>query len=165
MEKDESLDFEQEQQFEEELDVDTSVDTSSEQTEDQVDWKSEALKYKAILARHAKKSEAPVARTADAPQAPQGLSRDEAILFAKGFEEKDIDYLNLIAKGKGVSIKEAQEDELFQAYIQKQQSEKKSAQAKLRASNSSGYAKPQEGVTPGMTEAEHQAFWKKQTGA
>lgn len=55
MEKDESLDFEQEQQFEEELDVDTSVDTSSEQTEDQVDWKSEALKYKAILARRAKK--------------------------------------------------------------------------------------------------------------
>jgi len=160
MENNEHQDFELEQENDEMIVDDTQVEDTIDQEADEVDWKAEALKYKAILARKAK----PKQEVKPAQKSVSGLSREEAILFAKGYEEKDIDYLNLIAKGKGVSLAEAQKDELFMAYQEKAQIEKKSAQAKLRASNSSGYSKPTETFAVGMSEADHKALWKKQMG-
>ncbi len=92
------------------------------------------------------------------------ISRDEVVLLAKGFEEKDIEYLQLIATGKNISLKDAQKDELFMAYKEKMEQEKKSAKAKLGASKGSGVSQPKDVVTPNMSAADHKALWAKVQG-
>ena len=75
--------------------------TSSEQTD--VDWKKEALKYKAILERQNKKKAEPKKAEVKVETPVATLTREEAILIAKGLDEKDLDILNAVAKAKGVS--------------------------------------------------------------
>ena len=65
------------------------------------------------------------------------LSREEAILFAKGFEEEDIQLAAKIAKVNNVSMLEATKDEYFQSIVGKKQQELKSSKAQLGASNGS----------------------------
>lgn len=68
---------------------------------------------------------------------PDRLTRDEALLIAQGYSEKDLETLNTISKGKGISLKEAKEDELFKVYKSNVDKEEKSTKAQLGASGGS----------------------------
>ena len=91
----------------------------------------------------------------------QFLTREEAILIAKGEDESSLAKLKAISKGQGISLLEAQKDEMFMAWKDKQEVESKSKKAKLGASRSSGSQKPEKSVGE-MTRAEHEAYVMKQ---
>lgn len=154
---------------EEELqtDQDQPVETESneqeeETTEEQTDVvtlsKSEYTKLKRqAIAYKSQKANQPSEKRNDSSD----INRDELYLIAKGFDDKDIEQANIIARGMGISPKEAINSDLFKLYQEKQQAEARKTQAKLRASNSSGYGNNQPAIRPGMTEAEHKEAWSK----
>lgn len=164
MQNDENLDFEQVQQNEE-VEADTQeVEANTNQEEgsnDSTDWKSEAAKWKAIATRNKSKTKPEVQQE---KKGNQNISRDEIVLLTKGYEEKDIEYLTIISKGKGISLQEATKDEVFVAYREKQEAERRSAKSKLGASNGSGYSKPESSFRKPMTAEEHKAAFMKAMG-
>jgi hypothetical protein len=87
---------------------------------------------------------------------PTGLTREEAILFAKGLDEDDINLAAKIAKVEGISLIKATEDEHFQFKLQQKQQEIKSKGAKLGASTGGGY-----NVPTNMSDEEHEAYARK----
>ena len=92
----------------------------------------------------------------------QPITRDEAVLFAQGYSEEDVDYLNVVAKGTGLSMKEAKEHPIFAAYIEKLDKEKKAKRASLGTSKGSTIQK--EVSLAGKTAEEHKAIWKERMG-
>lgn len=95
-------------------------------------------------------------------QTSSGLSREEAIFIASGYTEDDLNYLNVVAKGTGLPIKEAKEHPLFETYLQKVEADKKAKRAKLGASKGSSTQKPVE--LAGMTPEEHRKYWATRMG-
>lgn len=85
------------------------------------------------------------------------LTREEAILIAKGEDETSLTKLKAIAKGSGVSLLDAQKDEMFIAWKERQEKESKTNKAKLGASKGSGSQKPEKTVSE-MTSEEHKAY-------
>lgn len=83
--------------------------------------------------------------------------KEELKLLAKGYTDEAIDYLKILSKGAGVSLKEAEENELFQAFQEKQDAEKKSRKAQLGASRGSAMKKSVD--MSKMSPEEHQKAW------
>jgi hypothetical protein len=69
---------------------------------------------------------------------PVGLTREEAILIAKGTDERIINEAAIIAKAKGINILEAVKDPLIEAYADKLAQEEKKRRAQLGASGGAG---------------------------
>lgn len=91
------------------------------------------------------------------------ITREEAVLLAKGFEDEDIEVAKSLAKGFNIPLNQAVKHDVFTAYKTKKDNEAKKQKANLGASKGSG-SKTETGVKPGMTEEEHKALWKKQVG-
>lgn len=146
--------------------TDEEVETTTQETDsenDEVDWKAEALKWQAIAKRKAKQT---VSQKVTQPVQKQNLqdnylTREEGILIAKGMTEENLNQLKVIAKGKDISLLEAEKDPLFTTYFEKFQKEKKSEQAKLGASKGSSYKETKPEFKNGMTREEHFALWKE----
>lgn len=135
---------------------------TTDQEADEVDWKAEALKYKAILARKTKQVTQKIAQPVQKQTLQENyLTREEGILIAKGMDDENISQLKAIAKGKNISLLEAEKDPLFVSYYEKVQKEKKSEQAKLGASKGSSYKESKPEFKPGLTREEHMALWKE----
>lgn len=64
-----------------------------------------------------------------------GLTREEAILFAKGFTEDEVDLANKIAKVNGIPVIEATNDDYFKSVVEKRKEQERSSNAQLRPSN------------------------------
>jgi hypothetical protein len=143
----ESIDQEQETESQEE----TVTLTKSEFTK----LKRQAIAYKS------QKENSPVSK--ERKSSPD-INKDELYLVAKGYDDDAIEQLQIIARGSGVSLKEALENPLFKNYEAKQKEEERRSKAKLGASNSSGYSQGGPAIKPGMTEAEHRAIWAKMSG-
>jgi hypothetical protein len=143
-------------------DIDTTTENEvvSDHEADEVDWKAEALKYKAILSRKTKQATTKVAVPTQTLQ-ENYLTREEGILIAKGMDDENISQLKAIAKGKNISLLEAEKDPLFVSYFEKVQKEKKSEQAKLGASKGSTYKETKPEFKSGLTREEHMALWKE----
>lgn len=92
----------------------------------------------------------------------QPITRDEAVLFAQGYSEEDVDYLNVVAKGTGLPLKEAKEHPIFAAYIEKLDKEKKAKRASLGTSKGSTIQK--EVSLAGISAEEHKNIWKEKMG-
>lgn len=92
------------------------------------------------------------------------LSREEAILFAKGYTEDEVDLANKLAKVNGVNILEAIEDDYLKAKRNERLRKEKSEKASLPASNSVGRVKAEKPIGE-MTEEEHKAYFDKVMGA
>lgn len=88
------------------------------------------------------------------------LTREEAILIAKGLDESALDNLKVIAKGKGISLLEAQKDPMFEAFNAKLEEANKQKKAQLGASKGSGLQRPEKSVAE-MTPEEHKAYVTK----
>lgn len=88
------------------------------------------------------------------------LTRDEAILLAKGIDLEDMDQLKLIQKATGSSLKEAMENPLYQGYIKNKEAEIKRNKAQLGAAGGES-AVEKEFNKPNLTPEEHRALWEK----
>ena len=139
------------------------VEEQKDSQEETKDWKAEALKYKAIAERKDKKlqqqEETPKVNKPNTEQA--ALTREEAILFAKGASEEDVELAKKVSKINETGLLEAFEDDYVQASIKKRQAE---AQAKANQLPPSGGSAPanQRQKSPGkMTREEHMEWTKK----
>lgn len=153
---------------EEELDTTDELDIESDsQPEDDTvtiskaelnKMKRKALAYESIKGQH-KQETAPLNNNNFNTQVP---SREEIFLAAQGYTEEDIDQLHAVAKGTGLSLKEAKEHSLFQAYIEKVKADKRAKKASLGASRGSTTKTPV--VTTGMSAEDHKKYWKERNG-
>jgi hypothetical protein len=138
------------------------AEVETEEQSKEVDWKSEALKWQAIAKRKAKQVAKPVAKTTETIN--NTLSREEAILIAKGMDDESISQLQSIAKGKAISLLDAEKDPLFVAYYDKRQAELKAERARLGVSKGSGQKQNKPDFTAvGLSEEEHKRLWKEAT--
>jgi hypothetical protein len=87
------------------------------------------------------------------PKHNSNLTREEAILFAKGYTEEEVDLANKLAKVNDTSVLVAAEDDYVKGKVQERLNTEKSAKASLGASNGSSIktTKP----VGKMTEEEH----------
>lgn len=90
---------------------------------------------------------------------------ERAALLAKGYSLEDLKVLEDIRqieanKGKSLSITEATEHYLFQAYMDKKEKEEKAKKAQLGAAKSSSGRRVEQENKP-MSREEHQEFFKK----
>ena len=91
------------------------------------------------------------------------LTREEAILLAKGMDEDDLDQLKKIAAFNETTILEAQDDPLYTAYQTQKVEAKKKEEAELGASGGSG-AHSKGGAKPGMSDEDHRKLWEESRG-
>jgi len=63
------------------------------------------------------------------------LTREEAILFAKGYTEEEVNLAVKLAKVNGVNALDAAEDDYFKTVVEKRQKKEQSAKASLGASS------------------------------
>jgi hypothetical protein len=135
--------------------------TDNDEVENQVDWKAEALKYKAIALRKAKQAEKKV----EPKKINSNLSIEETVLKAQGVSEDEIDMLKKVAKVQGVSLLDAQKDTIFTTWKTNFEAEKKQELAQLGASRRSGQKSMRKDFkTPGLSPEEHKAMWKEKMG-
>jgi hypothetical protein len=89
------------------------------------------------------------------------LTKDEAILIAKGMDLEDIEQAKLIQKGMGSSLKDALENPLFKSYMAQKEAEEVRRKAQLGASGG-GSAKVDEGFNkPDLTPEQHRKLWEE----
>lgn len=88
------------------------------------------------------------------------ISRDEAILIAKGYDEDIIEQASLISKAKGIGIKDALKDPILEAYIEKKEKQTRREKAQLGTSSGSDNAEPI--FKPGQSRDEHKKMWAKE---
>lgn len=93
------------------------------------------------------------------------ISREEVKLFAKGYTDEEVDFLNDLRflaerKGKTISFTEALADEKFVLYKAEKERKERSQKAQLGAGRGSTSAPT--GFKSGMTKAEHMKLWEEQ---
>lgn len=86
-----------------------------------------------------------------------GLTREEAILFAKGHTEEEVDLANKLAKVNGVSLVKAAEDDYFKSVVNNRLKKEKSDKASLGASNGNSKFVPKD--VGKMSRDEHQKLF------
>jgi len=91
------------------------------------------------------------------------LTREEAILFAKGYTEEEVDLANRLAKVNGIGILEAIEDDYLKNKRDLRLKTEKSEKASLPASNGIGKIKADKPIGE-MTPDEHKAYFDKVMG-
>lgn len=115
-----------------ELETPTEEIESFEEATDDTDWKSEALKYKAIAERAAKKAHKPqvTPQVEPAPQSKDISTMDAIALVRSGVTLKeDIDQVKEYAQLKGVSIEEALSSKMIKTILQENEEVRKTAKA------------------------------------
>ena len=143
----------------------TEVELSLE-SEPEVDVAKLQEINKKLFAR-AKKAEEALKKTLKADVTPtkkeitnnteQYLTREEAILIAKGYEDSELAKLKAIAKGSNCSLLDATKDEMFVVWKEKQEVERKKSKSQLGASKGSGSSRPEKSISE-MTAKEHEEY-------
>lgn len=146
------------------------LDNTFEDTED-VDALREELERERTarqqLTARAKKAEAELktmkSQPVKATQHTNNLTSEEIeakILKAQNVTEEEIAYLKKLAAFNGVSLLDAQSDDMFVSFKAKRDQELKSEKAKLGVSSRSGQYKQEKTFnTPGLSDADHKAKW------
>jgi len=87
---------------------------------------------------------------------------EEGILrTSKGYDDDDVKLLNVLAKGNGFSLFQAEQDEVFKTHLAKKAEAEKVSKAQLGASK--GSSESGSGKTP-TTRDEHKEIWKEKLG-
>lgn len=137
----------------EELDLDLELESEGEQEKgESSEPDTEALKaelakvkeHNAKLYARLKKTEVKKPAEAVKHSTNSGLTREEAILFAKGYTEEEVDLANRLAKVNGTNPLVAAEDSYFKAKVQARLKKEQSAKAALGASNGSSKFVPKD---------------------
>lgn len=119
------------------------------------------LKRQAIAYKSQKENQpAPLKEKNGSPD----INRDELYLVAKGYDDDALEQLRIIARGSGISLKDALNNPLFKTYEANQKNEERKSKAKLGASSGSGFSQGGPAIKPNMTQDEHMAIWSKMSG-
>ena len=156
-----------EQDIEESEEVETETDETvdEEDTSEDTDWEAEAKKWKAIAQRNKKKiqAEAPKKIINKTNTSPNSI--EETVLKAQGVSQEELDVLKKVSALNGISIIDAQKDDMFVLWKQKKEAEERQEKARLGASK--GASQKAEKIsfnTPGLTKEQHKALWKEKMG-
>ena len=90
------------------------------------------------------------------------ITREEVILFAKGFTEEEVELANKLAKVQGVNPLVAAEDPYFQSKYQERIKKEQAERASLGASKNSGNFIPKD--IGKMSKEEHEKLFHKAMG-
>jgi len=152
--------------------TETELDTEHIETEEVENEDDEVAKLRSenkklveiIKRRKEREAQAPQEQkqTITIKQTNNAISREEAILFAQGYTEEDVDHLNLVAKGAGLSLKDAKDHPLFVSYMEKQDMEKKARKASMGTSKGSSAVKKPD--LSKLSDDEHKDIWFKTLG-
>lgn len=120
------------------------------------------------LYERAKKAEAIAKAKKEAPllketNETQSLTRDEAILYAKGYTDEEVDLANRLSKLNGTTPLKAVEDDIFKAKHSARLKKERSEQASLSPSSSGGFKSDK--PLGKMTKEEHEAYYRKVVGS
>lgn len=168
---------------EQDQDLDT-ITSNDEATEESFDDTEDVESLREMLERErtarqqitarAKKAEAelktykaPVQKPVQAQTTNNLTSEDiEAkILKAQNVSDEEITYLRKLAAFNGVSLLDAQNDDMFVAFKSKREQELKSERAKLGVSSRSGQHKQEKTFNSvGLSDADHKAKWREMNG-
>lgn len=118
-----------------------------------------ALKAKLASVTEEKPAAQPVA-----PAAPSALSKEETILYAKGFAEAEVEYAKKIASVEGTSPLAAAESDLFKTWKKTQDDRRKADDAQLGAANGSPVRRSEKGFADKLSDDEHRALAMKKFG-
>ena len=113
-----------------------------------------------------KKTPAPIT-PAPAPkpaETPTGLTREEGILFSKGFSEEEVEHAQKVATLQGVKLTEAINDDLFKTWKSNRDEAIKKQQAQLGTSKGAKGTVKKTLDTPGLSDEEHKALFKEKIG-
>ncbi len=105
---------------------------------------------------------APVAPAA--PAETPGLTREEGILFARGFSEAEVEQAKKVATLQGVKLTDAVNDPLFTTWKGIEDKKAKDAKAQLPASRGGKPITKKTIGSPGLSDADHQELWKEKYG-
>jgi hypothetical protein len=93
------------------------------------------------------------------------VSREEVILFAKGFTEAQVEGLKKISAVEGTGLLATAESDLYKAWNESQEKRRVSESSELPVSG--GSPKPPKKIdfkTPGLTDEQHRALFAKYSG-
>ena len=144
--------------------VEPQIDETPESAQ-AVDWKAEALKFKAIAERKAKQAEK--LPEAPAPDVSQKFTEMEqrVELRMKGYSVEDIRDIEAFAKGANLSLSDAEKHPFVSAAITKRREETQRQEATLDPSSRSVLSANKDLATvlnnPNASPAEKQAAWDK----
>jgi len=157
----------------EEQDVDTSVDSETNDTLNEEEISTEAYDNQK---RRAEKAEAKLKELKDSlgdePKTEEkvqkeqtGLTREEAILFAQGLSEEEINHASKIAKVDGTSLTEAVGGDFFKTWKKSNEDKVRSEKAQLGTSKGSPKVEGKKDFnTPNLSKDDHKELFMKSQG-
>ena len=102
---------------------------------------------------------------AQAKPTGDSLSKEEAILYARGLSEDEVEKIKSIAKLEESNPLAAAESDYFTIWKDKKDKAKETQETQLGASRGSAKVTPKKDIgTPGISSDEHRNLWKKQMG-
>ena len=97
-------------------------------------------------------------------QAAGSLSREEAILFAKGFTEAEVEKMKKVAAVEGIKLTDVPANDIFTAWKAKQDAEARDREAQLGASRGGRSKVHKTFETKGLSDEEHRALFQEKIG-
>lgn len=98
------------------------------------------------------------------PAAPDSLSRDEAIVIAKGYSEEELEQAKKVAALEGCKVTEALDKDLFKDWKKRRDDAAKQQQAQLPALRGSKVTQKKSFSTPGLSDEDHKALFNERQG-
>ena len=107
----------------------------------------------------------PVAVAQQAPTTQDSVSREEVILFAKGFTPDEVETLKKISAVEGAGLLATAESPIFKAWKDVEDKKKETQNSEIEVSRGSGKVpKKIDFKTPGLTDEQHRALFAKYQG-
>ena len=97
-------------------------------------------------------------------QSPASLTRDEAIVLAKGFSEDELEYAKKVAAVEGIKVTEALENSLFKTWKSTNDEAVKRQKAQLGTSRGARSSVKKTIDAPGLSDDEHKAMFAELNG-
>lgn len=145
----------------------SEVDSNSEDKDYKTLYENQRIRAEKAEARLKEKSpvstdEKPTQKNTETATPKNSLTREEAILFAKGLNEDEVEFAAKVAQIEGIKLTEAVNNEIFTTWKGKREAEEKRKNAQLGASRGSGSQKKTKSITDrGLTRDEHKELWKQ----
>ena len=172
---DEAVVEETNQNSEPELELDLSDEDTQDTEETKAEVSEDVNALKAELAKKQKEIDKLYARYKNEKEAKQEIvkkpisnsgltreAREEAILFAKGHTEEEVELANKLAKVSGTNLLVAAEDPYFKSKVQERLKKEKSEQASIGASKGGGKFVPKD--IGKMSKEDHEKLYHQMMG-
>jgi len=147
-----------------EIDVDKLLDTNKKLYSRAKKAEEEAKKYKQLVMERQKTAEATPKVETKATET-SSLTKEEAILFAKGYSIEEVERINKIAVLDGVNPLVAAETDLFKVWKSQEDKKRQDETSELDTSKGSPrFKKAKSFNDPSLSPDEHRKLWEKSMG-